>query len=34
MTEKDRIHEAENRETSDLDPRDYPDGFDPELYGL
>jgi hypothetical protein len=34
MSETNRIYEAENGETNDHDPRDYPDGFDPELYDL
>ena len=34
MTEKNRMYDPETGETEDHDPRDYPDGFDPDLYGL
>jgi hypothetical protein len=34
MTEKDRMNEPETGETIDHDPRDYPDGFEPDLYDL
>ncbi len=34
MNEKNIISEPEYGEVNDHDPRDYPDGFDPDLYDL
>ena len=34
MDEKTTTSEPENAEAYQHDPRDYPDGFDPDLYDL